>query len=197
MRPARKAWIYLSLFASVAAVGGASAQPEQPAQAGQPGDQAVEVAAQRDVSLTPQQMLAEANKYLPAMEQGAAAVRRQLTKAREERDVVKTLCLDDKRTQIDVAIRSAEDRMVSLRSAVAASDNDRAKHEFTVLQVLRDRLRTLVSEANQCIGEEVGFVGDSRVTVDIDPNIPETDPSVFPDAPVIISQPPVVSSPIQ
>jgi hypothetical protein len=152
-----------------------------------------DITTQRDVQLTPQQMKTEAEKYLPGMEQGASFVRKQLSEAREARDVVKVLCLNDKLNQIDVAIRSARDRMPNLRSASDRNDSDRARHEFTVIQVLRDRVRALVAEANQCIGEETGFVGDTEITVDIDPTIPD-DPSDFPDDP-IVSQPPVISSP--
>ena len=63
------------------------------------------------------------------------------------------------------------------------------------IQVLRDRVRSLVAEANQCIGEETGFIGESQVTVQIDPTIPD-DPSAYPNDP-IISQPPVIASPTQ
>jgi hypothetical protein len=81
-----------------------------------------------------------------------------------------------------------------LRAAVGRKDGDRSKHEFTVIQVLHDRVRALLAEANQCIGEETGFVGDSQITVDIDPSIPSDDPSDYPDDP-IISNPPIISSP--
>jgi hypothetical protein len=83
--------------------------------------------------------------------------------------------------------------MAGLESAVSQNDAERSKHQFTVLQVLRERVTTLVSEANQCIGEETGFVGESNVTVEVDPNIPDTDPSEFPTDP-IISNPPILSS---
>jgi hypothetical protein len=153
-----------------------------------------ELTAQRDVALSPAQMRDEAEKYLPGMDQGASFVRKQLADAREAKDVVKVLCLTDKLSQIDVAIRSARDRLPSLRTAAERNDADQSRHEFTVIQVLRDRVRALVAEANQCIGEETGFVGDSEVTVEIDPTIPD-DPSDFPDTP-IISNPPVLSSPV-
>ena len=144
-------------------------------------------------ALTPQDMLTKGDRYLQAMELGATAVRRQLEKAREARDVVKSLCLNDKLTQINVALRSANERHGVLRLAVERDDVERARHEFTVLEVLRDRLRTLVTEANQCIGEEAGFVGESRVTVEVDPGLPEEDESLFPEEPVL-SPPPVVAS---
>jgi hypothetical protein len=154
----------------------------------------VEIGTQRDVQLTPLQMVAEAEKYVPAMEQGQGNVKRSLLEARAQRDVVKVLCLSDKLSQIDVAIKSSRDRMESLRGAASEGDEDRAKHEFTVLRVLRDRVNTLVSEAAQCIGEETGFVGEASVTVDIDPDMPWEDPSDFPPDD-FDSNPPVLSSP--
>ncbi len=182
------------MLALLGVVGVADAQQTPPA-AVPPGASApVELGAGRDVSLTPQQMAAEAKGFLPEMDRGATIVRRQLADARERRDVVRVLCLNDKLNQIDLAIRTASDRMDALNAAAGQNDGDRTKHEFTVVQVLRERVKTLVSEANQCIGEEAGFVGESKVTVDIDPNLPDTDPSDFPDDP-LVSTPPVLSSP--
>lgn len=185
-----KGWATVAGFALVGLLGVAAAQtPTPPAPT-------PEVGAQRDVSLTPEQMSTEASGYLTKMDQGAASVRTQLTQAREQRDVVKVLCLNDKLNQIDVAVRSARDRAATLKAAAGRNDQDRARHEFTVVQVLRDRVQALVGEANQCIGEETGFVGDSKVVVTIDPSIPDTDPLLPPDEP-FFSTPPVLSSPTQ
>jgi hypothetical protein len=178
---------FVTAVAIVGAFGLAVAQETAPATT------AVAADAQSDANLSPQEMLAKAKGFVPAMDRSATAVRRQLSVAREQRDVVKALCLNDKLNQIDLATRTATDRMAGLESAVGQNDAERAKHQFTVLQVLRERVTTLVSEANQCIGEETGFVGESNVTVEVDPNIPDTDPSEFPNDP-IISNPPVLSS---
>lgn len=175
---------------AVAQTQGAPAPPPAPAQPAPP----VELGARREVALTPQQMLAEGKGYLPAMDRGAAVVRRLLANAREKRDVVRVLCLNDKLNQIDLAIRTANDRLEALNAAVSQGDADQSKHEHTVMLVLRDRVNTLVTEAHQCIGEETGFIGDSKTTVEIDPNIPEEDPSDFPEDP-FVSEPPVVTSP--
>jgi hypothetical protein len=86
--------------------------------------------------------------------------------------------------------------MGPLKAAVDRGDDDRSRHEFAVLQVLNDRVATLVSEANQCIGEETGFIGDSQVTVNIDPEIPDNDPDQIGVDPEIIEGP-VLSSPIR
>ena len=143
--------------------------------------------------LSPQQMLIQARAVLPAMDRGATGVRRQLAVAREQKDVVKSLCLNDKLNQIDLAIRTATDRVSGLESAVGANDRERSQHQYTVIMVLKDRVTTLTSEANQCIGEETGFVGESNVTVEVE-NVPDTDPSEFPNDP-LVSEPPVTSPP--
>jgi hypothetical protein len=118
-----------------------------------------------------------------------------LEEARKARDVVKTLCLNDKLSQIDVAIRSARDRRGQLQAAVGRNDTELSSHEFTILTVLRQRVEQLVAEANQCIGEEAAFVGDTRTRVFVDPGIapndtpyPPTDPSL------VITQPPQCTS---
>src|SRR5687768_18580716 len=159
-----------------------------------PPPPAKEVSGGQDVNLTPPQMLEKVKNMIPEMEQLRATVAQQLAEARKKKDVVKALCLDDKVKQMKLATDTAKDRVVDLTSAVSQNDPDRSRHEFTVIQVLRERVQTLVTEAQQCIGEETGFVGDSDVTVDIDPAIPDTDPSDFPDDP-LVSDPPALSSP--
>jgi hypothetical protein len=105
------------------------------------------------------------------------------------------LCLNDKLNQVDVALRSAQDRLSALRTAVARGDDDRARHEFTVLDVLNDRVRVLVNESNQCVGEETGFIGEAEVSVTIDPNLPDAETG-GPGPDGATPPPPNVNSPI-
>lgn len=192
MRLTKKGWAAAAGLAVIGMLGVAGAQTVN--QAGPPP----ELGAKREVALTPQEMSRQADSAMARMEQGASTVRVQLTAAREQRDVVKVLCLNDKLNQIDVALRSSRDRVSALKVAAAQNDVDRARHESTVVKVLHDRVRVLLTEANQCVGEETGFFADSRVTVNIDPSIPdpEQDPSEPPDE-TFFSEPPVLSSPTQ
>jgi hypothetical protein len=159
------------------------------------GAPAAEIQAPREVDLPPDQQLTLGRQYVLRMDQNTTTVRNLLEQARAARDVVKSLCLNDKQNQIDVAGRSAKDRLTTLQSAVEAKDKDRSRHEFMILQVLRDRVDQLVKEANQCIGEEAGFIGESHVTLHVDPNIPNNNPAQLGQDPQIISEPPVLSSP--
>jgi hypothetical protein len=175
----------VAMFAVVGSLGGANAQEPAPTDAAAPAVEAEPT--------TPAEMLEAAKAVLPMMDRNAQIVRRQLTLAREQKDVVKALCLNDKLNQIDLAIRTATDRVSGLESAVAANDLERSRHQYTVVMVLRDRVNTLVSEANQCIGEETGFVGESAVTVEIE-GVPDTDPSEYPTDP-IVNPTPITSPP--
>jgi hypothetical protein len=147
----------------------------------------------RQVNLSPAEELAQTDSALARMDGSRTVVRRQLETARAQRDVVKTLCLNDKLNQIDVAIRSARERRQSLEAAATRNDVDLANHEFTILTVLRQRTDQLTAEANQCIGQEAGFVGESAVTSTIDPNLPSEDPSEYPTHNVV-AEPPACAS---
>jgi hypothetical protein len=192
MRFINKPWVIACLaVVTLTAVGAAVAQEGgAPAPAAAPRD----VNGGADVSLTPPQMVARVRTMVPQMDLQRGIVVGQLAEAKRRKDVVKALCLDDKSKQMKLATDTAKDRVLDLTAAATQNDIDRSKHEFTVIQVLHDRVQTLVAEAQQCIGEETGFVGNSNVTVDIDSALPNTDPSYLPDDP-LVSEPPVVSSP--
>jgi hypothetical protein len=186
--PSRRMGRGLVVCAVLSALYGvADAQTAQPRRTDMAAD------AQRQAQLTPQEQVAQGNATVAKITIAAATVRRMLEQARAQRDVVKTLCLNDKLNQIDVANRSARERQAALETAVAGKDADLANHEFTILMVLRQRVEQIGFEANQCIGAETGFVGATSVTTRIDPGQPNEDPSTFPEV-GIISVPPVCVS---
>jgi len=197
VRSSLKWVITVGLLAYVASPAGA--QPGQgnppPGQGNpNPGGPNAQVGFERKTQLSPQEQTVEAGKHVSRMEGAAAGVRKMLEEARRQRDVVKTLCLNDKLSQIDVAIRSARDRKQQLQAAVNRNDTELANHEFTILTVLRQRVEQLVAEANQCIGEEAAFIGDTRTTVQIDPRIPPDETPYPPTDPTLVIGPPQCTS---
>jgi len=153
-------------------VASAGAQTTPPGGAGGSGSSDAQVGFQRKTQLTPQEQVVESQKHVSRMEAAASGVRKMLAEARKEKDVVKTLCINDKLSQIDVATRTAKDRRQQLQEAVGRNDAETSNHHFTIMTVLRQRVEQLVAEANQCIGEEGAFVGETKTTVTIDPSIP-------------------------
>ncbi len=187
----KKMWA-AAVLTLVVGQGVAIAQGTPPATPPPAGQGQVDAGLQRQANLSPKEQVAQADADLARMEQARSTVRRQLMEAREKRDVVKTLCLNDKLTQLNVAVTSATERRDALSAAAKNGDADLANHEFTIMSVLRQRADQLSTEANQCIGEEVGVVGQSSVTVDIE-DLPEEDPSEYPNFGVVV-EPPACSS---
>jgi hypothetical protein len=161
-----------------------------------PPPPSAQVGFERRVQLTPQEEATQSDAVLVRMDQSSASIRRQLDKARQARDVVKSLCLSDKLSQVDVALRSSRDRAGALQAAAQRGDAELANHEFTILSVLKQRVEQLVGEANQCIGEEVAFIG-TQVVTEIQPNLPgsEDDNTGFPATPPYIVAPPPIMTP--
>ena len=104
---------------------------------------------------------------------------------------------NDKLSQVDVAGKSAQDRKTAHAAALGRHDAELAKHEFTILQVLKQRMEQLMTEANQCIGEEAAYTGATTTTSTVDPNLPpdEPPPLVPPIEPVNVPSPPVEVNP--
>lgn len=179
---------FSAVFALAMIVGadhaGAQGQPAQPADAS--------AGLGRQVQLSPAEQLSQSESFLARMDASRSTVRRMLADSRQQRDVVKTLCLNDKLNQIDVAVRSARERRQALELAVKRNDTDLSNHEFTILTVLRQRVDQLSSEANLCVGQEGVFIEGSTVTATIDPTLPD-DPSQYPDLDTVIT-PPACSS---
>jgi hypothetical protein len=186
-------WVIAAALIAYAATP-AGAQPASPPASAVAAD--AQVGFQRAPQLSPQEQVAEADKMIARMDQASGGVRKQLQQARESRDVVKTLCLNDKLSQIDVATRSARDRKASLQSAASRSDQELSNHEFTILTVLRQRAEQLTAEANQCIGEEAAFIGQTKVSTTVDPTLPSSDETLYPptDPTLIVSNPPPCTS---
>src|SRR3954462_5790671 len=117
MRATKKAWALLAAGTVLCCFGAPLAKD-----APQPSSIAIET--QKDVTLTPAQMLQKARAVKPSMDNDAAAVQRQATDAKQKHDVVKALCLSDKLSQIHVPVTTAAGRIDTLEAAVSHNDAD-------------------------------------------------------------------------
>lgn len=147
-------------------------------------------------SSSAQALLAQAKGSMAHIDSAAAVISRMLRDARHDKDVVKVMCLDDKLNQIDVAKRTVGERVDAMELALSAGTTDTFDFEMAVISALEERANTLSAEAQQCIGEEKGFVGGSKLEYkQVDPNIPQQDVSASPSSPVV-SAPPTAASPV-
>ena len=65
-----------------------------------------------------------------------------------------------------------------------------------MLTVLRQRTEQLTAEANQCIGEDLAFVGQTQVMTEVPANLPGDDTTQYPATdPPFVYVPPIPVSP--
>jgi hypothetical protein len=114
-----------------------------------------------------------------AIQRGSVLAQRisaMLEEARREADIIRVTCLNDKLTQVNANMRTAQSRMSAFETA---TDPDQRNHEATVLSVLGQKFQVLDQEANRCVGQDIYDTGSTRVQTEIDTaKLPfETDPS--------------------
>lgn len=109
-----------------------------------------------------EQAASDPSGVLAKIVQAEARLDVALRQARQARDVVRTLCLNDKATQVTAVRKAFQQQASGISQAVATA--------------LLRRADQLSAEANQCVGEEAGFVGQ-QVTVDIQPRGNEERPT--------------------
>ncbi|MBO6937196.1 MAG: hypothetical protein JJ863_19655 [Deltaproteobacteria bacterium] len=180
----------LLTFAFAISLGGlglAVAQSGGDADAGDGASDEAGMDVERRANLTPEQQRQEAAEIVEKGNNVSRQVAAMLDEARQERDIIRVTCLNDKLTQINANLRTATTRAEALDDAVAAQDAPRRNHEFTVLTVIAQKLQTLEREAQQCIGEDIFETGATTVTTEI-PDDP-VDPDAVPIPPETVPVP--------
>ena len=153
-----------------------------------------DIGFRQNVKLTPQETAAQSRDYYKKMLEIRSRVAKLIDKSKKDRDIVKLNCLSDKLTQVNGHITVTDQSMTQLGGALARSDEPASQHEFTRITILFQKVNTLGTEAEQCIGEDVSYVGATTVDVEIDPSIPPIDPTQ-PDLPLPDVQRPPEASP--
>jgi hypothetical protein len=103
-----------------------------------------------------------------AVQRGALLAQRisqMLEEARREADIIRVTCLNDKLTQVNANMRTAQARMTAFESA---PNPDQRNHEATVLGVLGQKFQVLDQEANRCVGQDIYDTGATKVETSID-----------------------------
>ncbi|RME28597.1 MAG: hypothetical protein D6806_02655 [Deltaproteobacteria bacterium] len=144
--------------------------------------------------LSDSQKLERASSYLAEMKQVLSHVLKLLKEARDEKDIIKINCINEKLTTIKGLIRISEQADMTLQEAVAKGERESAEHEFHKIAISHQKVRNLRAEAEQCVGELAFAVGKTTVEVEVDKDqVPEKDPTEvpLPETPVI--RPPAAS----
>lgn len=189
---------------------GLTVQAAEPASdtaaAGQPAADAGDVDASAGESgreEDAEELLAKARQMQIGIAQVADTLSNSLRQARQNKDVVREVCLDDKLNQADVAAETAQDRVSSMVAAIAVGDLGTVKRDFVVLSALSEGARELAASGDRCLGEEqsAALAEGKPLEVTIDPAIPTqetTGPALPPPSialpPTATIQPPLPTS---
>jgi len=138
-------------------------------------------------------MIAQAKEFLGKMQQVLQRVVQLQEVARKQKDIIKLNCVNDKLVQIKGNMNVAESATTNLHEAVARGDDAQRQHEFTRVSLTHQKVQVLGTEAENCIGEDLTYVGETEVKVEIDPSVPEADPTGEVKPEPVIERPPVAS----
>jgi len=189
-----KALLTTTFVASTVFAQGPAPTPIAPPSAGGAGG-AVDISVKQRPTLTPEEMVTQAKDYGRNMTEVLKRTQTLQDQAKREKDIIRLNCVTDKVVQVRVNISIAEQSMAALQEAVTRADEGERTHEFTRLTIVNQKVQVLGAEAENCIGEDLSFVGATRIDVEVDPNIPQYDPTL-PPAPGIDIERPGEASPL-
>jgi len=163
----------------------------QPAPSGEAPD--AELGFRKGSQLSAQEQLVQGEAYLAKMRSTLERVNKIAEQARKEKDIIKLNCVNDKLIQIKGNLNLGEQTRDGLKTAASRSDDGARNHEFAKLTITYQKVVVLGQEAEACIGEEISYVGSTRVDTDIDRDIPQEDPTELPPPPLPVVRPPLAS----
>ena len=180
-----KVLLTTTFIASTVFAQGPAPAPIAPPSAGGPAD----VSVKQRPTLTPEEMVNQSRDYAKSMNEVLKRIQVLQDQAKREKDIIRLNCVTDKVVQVRVNISIAEQSIASLQEAVTRNDEGERVHEFTRLTIVNQKVQVLGAEAENCIGEDLSFVGATKVDVEIDPNIPQYDPTQPPTPGIDIERP--------
>ena len=190
-----KVLLTTTFVASTVFAQGPAPAPIAPPSAGGATPGAADVSVKQRPTLTSEEMLNQSREYNKNMNDVLKRIQVLQDQAKREKDIIRLNCVTDKVVQVRVNISIAEQSVAALQEAVTRADEGERTHEFTRLTIVNQKVQVLGAEAENCIGEDLSFVGATKVDVEIDPNIPQYDPTQ-PPAPGIDIERPGEASPL-
>jgi hypothetical protein len=115
--------------------------------------------------LTDAEKLEKSAEHLARMKAAMKQVLARVEEARNEKDVVKLNCVNEKLTQIKGLLKVAEQADISLHEAVSANDEG-AESEYAKIGIARTKVEALRTDSEQCIGQ-LAYIVDEKTTVEV------------------------------
>jgi hypothetical protein len=128
-------------------------------------------------SLSSRESAVQGHDFLTKMQASERRVSKLQERAQKQKDVIKLNCVTDKLVQLRGHVAVANQSISALDEAVARGDDGARQHEYVRLVIMHQKTDLLTTEAENCLGEDVSYVGNTKVDVEVDPSIPNEDPT--------------------
>jgi hypothetical protein len=119
-------------------------------------------------------MTNQAREYRARIDGVIKQVEGLVEQARKQKDVIRINCLLDKLGQLKAHLNIADSAIQSLQEAIAKRDEGASLHEYTRITIVNQKAQVLGAEAQACAGEDLSYVGTTRVDVETE-GVPEGD----------------------
>lgn len=122
-------------------------------------------------------MFEQAKVYLQKMQNALRRGEKQREDAKQQKDLIKLNCLGEKMLQAEGHLKESEQSLSALSDAVVRNDTAERNHESSRIRIFYQKVLVLSTEADNCAGDETAYVGPSQIEVEVDPTIPQGDPT--------------------
>jgi hypothetical protein len=133
--------------------------------------------------LSPSETLSRSKQMSVQITNTEARVVALQKRAENKKDMVMVNCVSDKLVQLRGYVTLGNAAASAIETAIQRGDDGTRAHNLDRQVIIYQKVLVLGTEAEGCIGEDVSYVGATRVDVEIDPSIPVEDPTI-PSTPV-------------
>ena len=144
--------------------GGTPAGTPPPGGSSPPG---VDVPVRQRATLSQQEMVNQSRGYVERTRQAETRIKDLVETARKQKDVIRLNCLSDKLVQVKANLNIAEKAHQALQEAGLRRDEGASLHEFTRVTIVNQKVQVLADEAAGCAGEDLRYIGETRVDVEV------------------------------
>lgn len=169
--------------------GFAQTKRQELAAAQTPPQLGMEIVEENASSLSGPQKLDRSQKRIGTMRGILEQASQMLERARkDEKDVLKVNCINEKLAPIKGFLKVSEQSYVSLTEAVTQSDNEASTHHYTLIAIANQKVQALGEESRVCVGEVVRFAESTQLDVNIDPDMSDDQPGFRDDDDLLVER---------
>jgi hypothetical protein len=145
-----------------------------------PAERTAQARQEAAVIVADEQKPAAAQQSIQRMHDIVAKITANVEEARDEVDVIKLNCVNEKLTAVKGLLKVSELSSGTLQSALGRREIEVAAHEFDKVMLAQRKCEQLLAESESCVGELAVYSGETETETIIE-GIDAYDPTADPD----------------